>query len=83
MTKETILATKNWSIEYPNYMAENEILDAMDEYAKAFANWIRTEKWNNRNGYDWCRYETIYSDISVKTTEELYSQFIEQQTENK
>lgn len=34
-TKEEILAKKNWSTEYPNYMAENEIHDAMDEYGKS------------------------------------------------
>ena len=33
-TKEQILATKNWNDEYPNYMAEDEILEAMDIYAK-------------------------------------------------
>lgn len=33
-SKEEILATKNWSREYPNYMAESEIHDAMDEYMK-------------------------------------------------
>lgn len=43
MTKEAILSKKNWSSEYPNYMAESEILDAMDIYAKQevieFSNW--------------------------------------------
>lgn len=32
MTKEEILTTKNWSSEYPNYMAESQIHEAMDEY---------------------------------------------------
>jgi hypothetical protein len=33
-SKEEILSKKNWSSEYPNFMAECEIEDAMDEYAK-------------------------------------------------
>lgn len=43
-TKEEILATKRWSTEYPTYMSEHEIQDAMDEYAKQqsidFAQWL-------------------------------------------
>ena len=42
--KEKILSTKNWNSEYPNYMAECEIHEAMDELSKivaiAFAKWI-------------------------------------------
>ena len=43
-TKEEILETKNWSMEYPNFMQESEIHDAMDEYAKEVA--IDFFKWN-------------------------------------
>jgi hypothetical protein len=70
MTKEGCL------IKNGDHYLHPEVLSAMDEWAKAFADWIRVEGWNNRNGYDWCRYETIYSDISVKTTEELYQLYI-------
>lgn len=40
--------------------------------AVEFAEWILKEQWNQRSGLDWARYETIYSDISIKTTEQLY-----------
>jgi hypothetical protein len=75
-TKEEILKDQVGSYTFDE-LIDNEpgIITAMDEYAKAFADWIRTEGWNNRNGHDWCRYITIYSDISVKTTEELYQMF--------
>lgn len=33
-TKEEILSLFNWSSEYPNYMAENNIHEAMDLYAR-------------------------------------------------
>ncbi len=33
ISKEEILAKKNWSSEYPNFMCESEIHDAMDEFA--------------------------------------------------
>lgn len=33
-TKDQILSTKHWNEEYPNYMQESEIHDAMDEYAE-------------------------------------------------
>lgn len=56
-------------------------LKAMDKWALGFANWLKTEGWQNRNGIDWCRYVTIYSDISVKTTEELYKLFLKSKEE--
>jgi hypothetical protein len=40
--------------------------------AVEFAEWIKKEQWNQRSGLDWARYETIYSDVSIKTTEQLY-----------
>lgn len=47
-TKDEILNTKNWNSEYPNYRAECEIEDAMDEYGKAiaigFAQWIEKRR---------------------------------------
>lgn len=74
-TKEEILNKHDTSRHYIEQTCRPELFAAMDEWAKAFADWIRLEGWNNRNGHDWCRYETIYSDISVKTTEELYQMF--------
>lgn len=81
MTKEEILLKMLGLSYFEDAMGfHNAIFEAMDECAKAFADWIRTEGWNNRNGCDWCRYETIYSDISVKTTEQLYDLFTESQS---
>lgn len=53
ISKEQVLAGKSWSSEYPNYMAENEILDAMEEYADVksketaidFGKWVSHEDW--------------------------------------
>lgn len=44
--------------------------------AVEFAEWIKKEQWNQRSGLDWARYETIYSDVSIKTTAELYTLFL-------
>jgi hypothetical protein len=75
MTKEMILATKNWSTEYPNFMAESEILDAMDEYAKqqaiAFMNWAMDNEKIVGN--------SAGSVFTNEPDDNLYNQFVEQQ----
>jgi hypothetical protein len=43
--------------------------------AVAFGNWLAIERWQPRINTEWARYETIYSDVSVKTTAELYNIF--------
>jgi hypothetical protein len=87
MNKEEILATKNWSSEYPYYaeMAECEILDAMDEYAKqeciGFAEWVaingwylnKIKRWSNRDDNSNSLVEVL---AGSKSTEELYTLFL-------
>lgn len=51
------------------------------EEAVEFAQWLATERWQPRINTEWARYETVYSDVSVKTTGELYKLF-KQQKEN-
>lgn len=46
-TPEEILSKKNWSTEYPNYMAEHEILEAMNVYAQQEA--IEFSEWKDKN----------------------------------
>lgn len=43
--------------------------------AVEFGDWLATERWQPRINTEWARYETIYSDVSVKTTAELYDIF--------
>lgn len=43
--------------------------------AVAFGDWLAIERWQPRINTEWARYETIYSDVSVKTTTELYDIF--------
>lgn len=76
-TKEEILATKNWSTEYPNYMAENNIHDAMDEHSRqqatAFAEWTCVNLWSTHGGV-WYPYQNEDNPI---TSEQLYDLFIQ------
>ena len=37
MTKEEILEDKTWSMEYPNFLQQSEVEDAMDEWAEEVA----------------------------------------------
>ena len=75
--KEKILSTKNWNSEYPNYMAECEIHEAMDELSKivaiAFAKFINGHRLDFQtatpDGY-W-----IGLDMKRYSTEELYELF--------
>mgnify|MGYP007031184646 CR=1 FL=1 len=75
--KEKILSTKNWNSEYPNYMAECEIHEAMDELSKiaaiAFAKFINGHRLDFQtatpDGY-W-----IGLDMKRYSTEELYDLF--------
>lgn len=83
MTKEEILNTKNWSSEYPNYMAENNIHDAMDEYSRqmaiAFAEWMvkRTVRPIGKNLWE-DHGNAGDGGCPVVTTEQLYNLFLEQ-----
>lgn len=52
-----------------------------EEDAVSFAQWLATERWQPRINTEWARYETVYSDVSVKTTGELYKLY-KQQKEN-
>lgn len=62
---------------------ESRIIEYLDESntpeqqsdAVAFGDWLATERWQPRINTEWARYETIYSDVSVKTTAELYDIF--------
>ncbi len=64
----------------------SDVYAAMDEYAKQQA--IAFAEWTDENGYTRIdngasvRWES-WSDLSGKTTEQLYAQFIEHQSQNK
>jgi acyl-CoA-binding protein len=68
--------------EYPKLTPEQieERKAAIDWYrnpdgkkeAVEFAQWIADEGWKPRIKDEWARYITIYSDVSVKSTTELY-----------
>ena len=79
--KEAILAKKNWSSEYPNYMAESEIHTAMDEYASeqavAFAEYLSGEGWREYDGAD--RWINTQEGNAVLETKQLYEKFTNQQ----
>jgi hypothetical protein len=77
MTKEAILATKNWSTEYPSIMAENEIEDAMDEWALQFGKWIQQSSYSQcMEDNKWINMEP--GDNETLTTEGLYQLFLNQ-----
>lgn len=44
-SKDQILATKGYHKEYPNYISENQVEEAMDEYAES--NSIEFTKWRS------------------------------------
>lgn len=80
MTKEEILETKNWSSEYPNYMAENQILEAMDEFSEqqviSFLNWIDEEKWDNKvYAGRWFNINNSNYSTKLLSTQQLYHLF--------
>jgi len=58
-TAEQILETKTWSMEYPNFMQESEILEAMEEYSKEVA--LDVLKWFNKTNVSmdltWASYQ--------------------------
>lgn len=80
---------ETWGNMYMNTMhaiqeAQREIESpaaGREEDAVSFAQWLATERWQPRINTEWARYETVYSDVSVKTTGELYKLF-KQQNEN-
>lgn len=84
-SKEEILAAKDWNSEYPNYMAEHEILDAMDDWAEQVA--ISFAEWLDGEGYE-CFLHTDegvkhWHDIREKgnyTTPQLYTLFLTHQS---
>ena len=41
----------------------------------AFAQWLADQGWKPRIKDEWARYVTLYSDISIKTTAELFEKF--------
>lgn len=79
MTKEEILATKDWNSEYPNFMAESEILEAMDEYSQqqaiAFAEWINTNCLFQDGEKLWLKSEC--PEWGQKTSSELYKLWLQ------
>lgn len=81
MTKQEILDKKNWSTMCPNYMAEKEILEAMDEYAQplaiGFAEWLHPDS----DGNHWQMYDgrnrwVNLKNSEVKTTKQLFDLYI-------
>ena len=58
-------------LEVPKYI--------LDEYAKAFANWILKEEFYLEDGFWW---RGAFSNGVHYTTEEIYVQFIEQQNKS-
>ena len=80
--KEKILSTKNWNSEYPNYMAECEIHEAMDELSKIVV--IAFDIWRVNNGWIRCsnaKHQITYFGVNNRlekityTTEQLYELF--------
>jgi hypothetical protein len=66
------------SLTLPDNQGDLFILDDTPEHlsdAVEFGNWLAIERWQPRINTEWARYETIYSDVSVKTTAELYDIF--------
>lgn len=89
-TKEEILETKNWNSEYPNYMAESEILDAMDEYAKQevvnYDKWRHKQKYVQYLGFDTPTYnkeKPIAGKEVYFSTEQLYELYLQSKQETK
>jgi hypothetical protein len=82
-TKEEILATKNWSSEYPNFMAESEIQDAMDEFSAqqsiAFAEWILNNNYFHNGIGSLGHWLRPINREQIFTTEQLFNLFMEQQ----
>jgi hypothetical protein len=81
MTKEEILNKYNWSSEYPNYMAEHEILEAMHEYAAqqsiAFADHLKKNYYfdPDKKLFHPSNFGRVY-ESEFKTIEALYSEFL-------
>lgn len=90
MTAEEILSKKNWSMEYPNFMQESEILDAMDHFAEqesiSFLNWYLESEWtylqqNNDNKSLFIKADWARMDDSITCTEsELYKLYLDSKT---
>ena len=82
MTKEQVLSTKNWNSEYPNYMAENQILDSMDEWAEivviGFGEWLNKSAYPSYDSTDKNCGWNLHSgmDGEVYTTKQLYSMYL-------
>lgn len=84
-TKEEILSTKHWNEEYPNYMQESEIHDAMDEHSRqqsiAFSEWMAAEGYVTYDGFD--RWIAPHNNNNVYSANELYSMFLTHQSQQK
>jgi len=79
MTKDEIL--KKLQDENPSSIP---VFKAMDEYAKyqaiAFNNWLPESGYVRSGDNEW---REILSPANIKSTEQLYNQFIEQQNKQK
>lgn len=90
MTKEEILNKKHWNSEYPNYMAEDQILEAMEEYAQqesiSFLNWFLESSWtylqqNERDESLFIEANWARTDESKTCTQtELYKLYLDSKT---
>lgn len=77
-SKQDILKTKKWNAEYPNYMAESEIEDAMDEFGEEIAiDFVEYLSGNGYRQYDsrdrWINPEDTGNQVF--TTKQLFEQY--------
>lgn len=77
MSKEDILAKKNWNSEYPNYMAENQIHEAMDEYAKQCL--MGFKKFCDECTFNWEMGDEDFNNWPNMTQEEVIDNFLQSQ----
>ena len=79
MTKEEILADKCWSMEYPHYLQQSDVYEAMDEYSREvaidFDEWKFKNNWlqNKGNSY-WYNAKTHQTQLTSGQLFDIYKQ---------
>ena len=77
--KDTWANIKSKSIEYRKaIIAEYLKGEQKENEAVEFLQWVADNGWKPRIANEWAKYETIYSDVSVKTTAQLYNEYQKQ-----
>jgi hypothetical protein len=79
LVKDTWANIKSNSSEYRQaIIAEYLKGEQKENEAVLFLQWVADNGWKPRIANEWAKYETIYSDISIKTTAQLYNEYQKQ-----